>query len=116
PSPTFRRERLDAFGNRAVYFSIEEPHRRLIVESQLEVTVPAAARPPLLFPASWESIRDRVARERRADVLEAYSYTFDSPHVRTSKALVAFAAPSFRPGRPFLEAVMDLTRRIHDEL
>ena len=116
PLPAFRRERLDPFGNRAVYFSIEEPHRRLSVESQLEVTVPAPARPPLLFPATWESIRDRVTRERRADVLEAYSYTFDSPHVRASRALIAFASSSFRPGRPFLEAVMDLTRRIHDEL
>ena len=64
PLPAFRRERLDSFGNRAVYFSIEEPHRRLSVVSQLDVTVPAPARPPLLFPATWESIRDRVAWQR----------------------------------------------------
>jgi transglutaminase-like putative cysteine protease len=115
PSPAFRRERIDAFGNRVTYFSIEEPHRQLSVEAFFEVTVPAPARPPLLFPASWESIRDRLARERRADALESYSYLFDSPHVRASAALAGYAAPSFPPGRPFLDAVMDLTRRIHDE-
>jgi len=69
----------------------------------------------LLFPASWESVRDGLQHARRADSVEAYSYTFDSPHARASRALAAYAAPSFPPGRPFLDAVMDLTRRIHDE-
>jgi transglutaminase-like putative cysteine protease len=115
PSPSYRRERIDAFGNRVVYFSIEESHRRLSVESLCEVNVPPAARPPLLFPATWESVRDRLALARRADSVEAYSYTFDSPHVRAGKALAAYAAPSFPAGRPFLDAVMDLTRRIHGE-
>src|SRR5205814_4840231 len=71
PAPAVRRERIDAFGNRTGYFSIEEPHRRLGVEALFDVTVPAPARPPLLFPASWESIRDRLGRERRTDALEA---------------------------------------------
>jgi transglutaminase-like putative cysteine protease len=115
PTPSFRRDRLDPFGNRGTYFSIEEPHRRLSVDASFEVTVPPPSRPPLLFPASWEQIRDRLATERRADVVEAYGYTFDSPHVRASAALAAYAAPSFPPGRPFLEAVMDLTMRIHDQ-
>jgi transglutaminase-like putative cysteine protease len=115
PSPAIRRERIDAFGNRVTYFSIEEPHRRLTVEALCEVTVPPAARPPLLFPATWESVRDRLALARRADSVEAFSYTFDSPHARAGKALGAYAAPSFPAGRPFLDAVMDLTRRIHAE-
>jgi transglutaminase-like putative cysteine protease len=115
PSPAFRRERIDAFGNRAIYFSIEEPHRHLSVEAQFDVSVPAPARPPLLFPASWESIRDRQGLERRADALASHSYLFDSPLVRAAPALAAYAASSFTPGRPFLEAVMDLTQRIHVE-
>jgi transglutaminase-like putative cysteine protease len=115
PSPAFRRERIDAFGNRVTYFSIEEAHRRLTVEAICEVDVPLAERPPLLFPAAWESVRDRLPGARRADSLEAYSYTFDSPHVRATPALAAYAEPSFRPGRPFLDAVMDLTRRIHGD-
>jgi transglutaminase-like putative cysteine protease len=115
PMPAFRRDRLDPFGNRATYFSIEEPHRHLTVEALSEVTVPAPSRPSSLFPASWEHVRDRVTSELRADVVEAYGYTFDSPHVRASAALAAYATPSFTPGRPFLEAVMDLTLRIHEE-
>jgi transglutaminase-like putative cysteine protease len=115
PAPAFRRERIDAFGNRVTYFTIEEAHRRLTVEALCEVEVPPAERPPLLFPASWESVRDRLAEARRADAVEAYGYTFDSPHVKKSPALFAYAERSFPPGRPFLDAVMDLTRRIHAE-
>ena len=115
PAPAFRRERIDAFGNRVTYFSIEEAHKRLTVEALCEVEVPLAERPPLLIPASWESVRDGLTRARRADSVEACSYTFDSPHVKASRALAAYAEPSFPAGRPFLDAVMDLTRRIHAE-
>ena len=113
PSPAFRRERIDAFGNRVTYFSIEEPHKRLTVEALCEVEVPPAERPPLLFPVAWEAVRDGLRQARRADSVEAFSYTFDSPHVRASAALAGYALPSFPPGRPLLDAVMDLTRRIH---
>jgi transglutaminase-like putative cysteine protease len=115
PSPAFRRERIDTFGNRVTYFSIEEPHKRLSVEALCEVEVPPAEFPPLLFPAPWESVRDQLKQARRADSVEAFAYTFDSPHVRISRALAAYAEPAFRPGRPFLDAVMELTRRIHDD-
>lgn len=116
PVPAFRRERLDAFGNRATYFSIEEPHRRLVVESEFAVVTRPRTPPPLSFPMSWEQVRDPLRRERRADALLAYAFTFDSPYVPVLPALADYARPSFGAGRPLLEAVMDLTRRIHDEL
>ncbi len=48
-------------------------------------------------------------------MLEAYQFAFDSPHVPTSPDLADYAAVSFSPGRPWLEALLDLTRRIHTE-
>ena len=115
PAAAVRRERTDAFGNRATYFSIEEPHLELTVDVACEVDVPLPSNPPLHFTRGWESVRDQVRAGRLADTLEAFSYTFDSPFVAASAALRAYAAPSFGPGRPVLDAVMDLTRRIHDD-
>jgi transglutaminase-like putative cysteine protease len=40
---------------------------------------------------------------------------FDSPYVPNSPALLAYAAPSFPSGRPLLDAVGELTRRIYQE-
>ena len=42
--------------------------------------------------------------------------TYPSPFVRLSDEVAAFAAPSFPPRRPLLDAVADLTHRIHEDL
>ncbi len=115
PQPALRREHIDTFGNRASYFSIEEPHRKLVIEAYSEVTVAAPERPPLLFGLPWETVRDRLRRDRRADVLDAYAFSFDSPFVKTSSAVLAYAEPSFPPGRALLDGARDLTHRIHSD-
>jgi transglutaminase-like putative cysteine protease len=48
-----------------------------------------------------------------ADSLAALSYVLDSPQVGGSAAAAAYAVLSFRPRRPILEAVEDLSHRIH---
>src|SRR3569623_67293 len=53
----------------------------------------------------WEEIRDRLRLERRRDLLDAVSFTFDSPYIEASDNVRAYAAPSFAPGRPLLAAV-----------
>ena len=115
PTPAVQRERIDHFGNRAIYFSVEESHRELAVEAQSEVIVPQTPAPPLSSCQPWESVRDRLCSERRSDVLSAYALTFDSPYVKASTALREYAATSFVRGRPVLDAIMDLTRRIYSD-
>jgi transglutaminase-like putative cysteine protease len=113
PSPSLRRERFDYFGNRALHFSIREPHRALEVVATSVVDLGAVAHAPLGATPPWEAVRDRVRTDRRRDVLDAYAFTFDSSTIKTSPALADYAAPSFSPGRPILEAVRDLVGRIH---
>jgi transglutaminase-like putative cysteine protease len=40
---------------------------------------------------------------------------FESPQIPTLPALARYAAPSFAPGRPLLEAVLELNQRIHTD-
>jgi transglutaminase-like putative cysteine protease len=105
----------DYFGNPVHFFTIQEPHRRLTITAQslVEVAPPA----PLDSGASppWELVRDQLRRDRAPAVLDAYQYVFDSHYVAATAELAAFAAPSFPPGRPLLEAVLDLTGRIYRE-
>jgi transglutaminase-like putative cysteine protease len=44
---------------------------------------------------------------------EAGEFVFDSPLATPTAEIAAYAAPSFPPGRPLLEAALDLTSRIH---
>jgi transglutaminase-like putative cysteine protease len=115
PHPSVTRERLDFFGNRTLYFSVREPHRSLDVVATSVVDI-APLRPPRLEASPpWNEIRDRLRSDRRRDLLDAFSFTFDSPYARPSAELRAYAAESFPEGRPLLTGVRDLTHRIYED-
>jgi transglutaminase-like putative cysteine protease len=115
PAPTALRERLDFFGNRTLHFSIREPHRSLEVVATSVVELYAGTPPLLSASPGWERVRDRLRQDRRRDVLDAYAMTFEPPLAKTLPALRDYALPSFPADRPVLEAVRDLTRRIHND-
>src|SRR5687768_11474001 len=68
PSPSVRRERFDYFGNRALHFSIREPHRALEVVGTSLVELTPVMPPVLAATAAWEEVRQRLANDRRRDV------------------------------------------------
>lgn len=110
PLPTDVGEEQDAYGNPDTYFHVTTDHRRLQVtgSSVVEVERPAwdadaAARP-------WEE----AVPTRRRDI-EAMDFVLASPRVDLSEDTHAYAAVSFTPGRPLIEAVEDLSQRIHRE-
>ncbi|AXV09316.1 Protein containing transglutaminase-like domain, putative cysteine protease [Euzebya pacifica] len=118
PTPGTLDERLDWFGNRTHFFELSSGHTRLSVtaSSLVEVT-----RQPigdqLLASQPWESVRDRLAGGPGggdpASVLAATEFVIASEQAPSTAAAAAYALPSFRPGRPVLEAVEELSSRIH---
>lgn len=109
PTPAVLRTRTDYFGNQLTFVTVQDPHEKLIVTATSEVEVlPLPAIDVHTTPA-WEAVRDELPADR------AYEYVFDSTHVRANEKLAGYAAPSFPAGRPFLEAVLDLTGRIHKD-
>lgn len=115
PPPNDHYERLDYFGNRTAYFSIQQPHDRLVVTATSEVEVGKSN----LFDGAanlpWEMVRGGLRSDRSADVMEASQFTLDSPMVGVDDLLTDYARPSFPPGRPLVEAVHDLMQRIFRE-
>lgn len=110
PAPAVTRSRLDYFGNAMTFFVMEGAHKRLTVCARSRVVIRPARGPVPADTPPWEAARDH-------DVLplEALECVFDSSSIRATEPLAAYACPSFPPGRPVLEAVMDLTRRIHED-
>lgn len=116
PRPALSSERLDFFGNRVLYFAIQDVHYRLEVTVATEVRVlnerpfdDASASPP------WEQARQALWESPDPEIIEARMLALDSPFVKTRPAFRAYAEPSFPPGRPLLEAVADLNQRIYRE-
>lgn len=113
PQPAVLSSRTDYFGNQLTFFSVQEPHRTLSITASHEVEVfPRIAIDPTQTLA-WEAVRDRLRSHRDAVSLDAYQFTFPSRHVPYSAELADYARLSFAPSRPLLEAVLELTERIH---
>ncbi|HOB61487.1 MAG TPA: transglutaminase family protein [Candidatus Competibacteraceae bacterium] len=116
PRPALSLERQDFFGNRVLYFAIQDVHYRLEVTVATEVRVlnerpfdETSSSPP------WEQARQALWESLDPEIIEARTLALDSPFVKTRPAFLAYAEPSFPPGRPLLEAVADLNQRIYRE-
>ena len=105
----------DYFGNDVVFFALQTPHAQLLVRTESEVVLDPA--PPFDPAASapWETVALEVRRQRSPEGLEAFECVFASPFVPASEALADYARPSFPPGRPLAEALLDFSHRIHAE-
>ena len=115
PHPAVIHRREDYFGNAVHAFSIEESHRQLTVTASGRIDV---AYDPLPAPAqtpAWEIVRDAVTAQSDPRWLEACQFRFNSERIQSHPELAAYGRQSFPPGRPILEAALDLTQRIfHD--
>ena len=115
PWPAVNREHEDFFGNRVNYFSIQQPHEALEVTAVSEVEVMRPNIPDLSRTPAWELVRDLLGEREHPKLATKQVYTLPSPQIPLDTAARAFAATSFTPGRPLLEATCDLMARIFTE-
>lgn len=112
PAPALVTHRDDYFGNSTRFFTMAGAHRTLVVTARSEVTVHPRHWPAPEGTAAWELARyisDNVVNLP----LDVQEYVYPSAFVPALSALAEYARPSFTPGRPLLEAALELTRRIH---
>ncbi|MFZ1643242.1 MAG: transglutaminase family protein [Candidatus Contendobacter sp.] len=116
PRPALSIERQDFFGNRVLYFVIQDIHQKLEVTVTTGVRV-LDARPFAESSPSppWEQALATLRENPDPEMIEARQFALDSPFVAAAPTFLEYAAPSFPPGKPLLEAVADLNRRIHAE-
>jgi len=111
PPPASMQYVVDYFGNDTHHFEIGVEHDRLEVTStsDVEVRAPVAVEPGLC----WEQVAEQVKSER--ELVSVREYCFDSPLVRSHRSLREYAESSFTPGRPVMDAVVELNDRIHTD-
>jgi len=114
PCPVLITERVDYFGNLLCFFTVQEPHKQLVVEAYSEVAVSRGPAWPQQSPP-WEDVAQSLPVDRTPAGLDAYQFTFESPRIRIRPDFAAYALQSFTPGRPMAEALRDLTTRIHQD-
>ena len=113
PTPVTRSERVDFFGNRLSIFTVQEPHRELVVEARSDVTVEERPAGMLGDSMPWEDAAALLPRDSSAEGLAAYQFGFESPRIRIREDFAAYARESFNARRPMAEALVEFTARMH---
>ena len=115
PTPATMTERTDYFGNFLYFFTVQEPHKELVVESRSEVNVEEMAVAVPHDSISWEEAAKLIPRDESPEGLEAYQFIFESPRIKIRQDFASYALQSFTPGRPLRDGLIDLTARIHKD-
>jgi transglutaminase-like putative cysteine protease len=124
PEPHDLRERVDFFGNRTAYFAVLAPHTRLSVTAVSRVEI-GERTTEKGTPVGWRDARERIRTAigtgtgADEDALQARQFVLGSPLVSLSAELTGrladYAATSFGPGVPLLEASVSLSSRIFND-
>ena len=115
PEPSERARTIDYFGNPVARFSVARAHSSLLVRACSKVVVAAHA-PALGAPSpAWEQVRSEVLGGPPAQSFELAQYVAPSSFAPLLSAAAAFGRREFSAGRPWLDALVGLTRLIHDQ-
>jgi transglutaminase-like putative cysteine protease len=112
PTPAIMTERSDYFGNLLCFFTVQEPHKELVVEARSEVEMDDVTSRPQ-DSLAWEEAVRLLPMDQSTAGLEAYQFRFESPRIKLRPEFAAYALQSFLPRRPMREGLLDLTARIH---
>ncbi len=127
PEPRHRREGQDFFGNRLTWIDIEEPHETITVKLAARVAVDPLPFPPPLAgegrvgaaPVStpaWEDVREEAFATSDIGPLSPAHFLFPSRLVSLDPEIRNYARESFSPGRPVLEAALELMHRLKADI
>jgi len=112
PAPARRRDGMDYFGNLVTWLFLDLPHADFVVtaDSVVEVMVPAPPAPS--GTQAWERV---VEAAHGPQGWRDNEFLFGSAMAPLNGETKAFAMKSFTPGRPVLEALIELNNRIYTE-
>lgn len=116
PPPVKAREGADFFGNRLTSITINEPHSTLAVKVSARIAVEPAATPDAATSPPWETVRDEVFAATDIGPQSPVHFLFASRMVSLDPEIRDYARQSFTPGRPILEAALELNHRIKTDM
>ena len=112
PAPAMRYDGLDGFGNPFVILDVEVPHKELVLHarSSIETHAPPAAN--FAATTSWDRLDEKMTKPDGSFDLDVIQYRCTTRFTGASMAIADYTRGSFPQGRPVLDGVMDMTRRI----
>lgn len=114
PLPDQRTDTRDLHGNSRTFFSLQSLHDRLVVTARSVVTTQEWAWPAA--DVAWERVQALYRYQAGCRWEPSSEFVFPSPLAPRHAELLDYARPSFPAGAPLLDAVADLTHRLHHDM
>src|SRR5262249_52043098 len=95
PPPGLISTREDYFGNEVSSFTIDQPHRELVISARSSVELQPEPAPNLDLSPPWEDVRTETAEMNGLETFEAGQYVFESPYIVLGPPFAEYAAKSF---------------------
>ena len=117
PPPVYQNDGEDYFGNQTFYFSIQEAHKKLVID----VTTDFEIAP--IDVLMWQKqscitcgqLREKLKSPDTPELRMAKEFLLDSPQIRCSEDLRAYALSTFSDDKTLLEATLAFTHKIFNE-
>ncbi|MDZ4373778.1 MAG: transglutaminase family protein [Phenylobacterium sp.] len=113
PRPSTITDRIGPFGERTLTVVIDRPHNTLTIEATSRVDVHSPRPPEPAQSPPWESVRLDALAEPSLEADGPAVYIYPTQRTPITPVITDYARQSFAPGRPIIEAALDLNRRIH---
>jgi transglutaminase-like putative cysteine protease len=112
PDPERRRDGVDYFGNPVTWLFMDQPHAGFEVTAESVVDVEFPKPPPAAETLPWEQVAHAA---RLPGALRDVEFRYGTGMAPIEASSRAYARTSFPPGRPVMEALVDLTTRIYTQ-
>ncbi|MFT6405480.1 MAG: transglutaminase-like putative cysteine protease [Marinomonas primoryensis] len=117
PPPVYQNEGEDYFGNQTFYFSIQEAHKKLVIDvsTEFEIAPINVLEWQIQSTITCGELRSLLSAPTTPELRMAKEYLLDSPQIRRSADLGAYAESTFADDKPLLQATLAFTHKIFTE-
>lgn len=114
PLPEVLDTHTDFFGNKAIYFVVEQEHDKLSVTVTSLIEKIAAPADNPVSHSSWEAVRD-LLQTSTGQFIEEKQFIAVTDITAPSNTISNYAAVSFTPGHSLYKSVYHLMQRIYND-
>lgn len=116
PHPDVMNEFEDFFGNKVMYFAIQQEHKNLTVTVTSEVEKVNKDNPEMNLYAAvpWQEVKEQ-AKQSTTAWLDVHQYIPETLFTATTPEITAYALQSYTPGTPMFDATFNLMQRIYQD-
>ena len=114
PAPAIRRSAIDFFGNTVEHLTIQDEHQTMVIQAAGTVTIEPGQWPEPTDTVPWEDAVVVGGVNPDTETLTAQPFAFDANMTQAGDAVRAWARQSFTPGRPLLDAALELNHRVYE--